>query len=679
MKLQTLSYVLIISIIPFLLFSQSNSDMELIKSLPYKKKLKYADDAFAYGNYFQAMDLYKSFLAERPDDNELLYKVAYCYMEARDYKNADAYFTKAIAKGNTEAKTYYYKALMLNKQAKYNDARNTYAKAVKKNVSPWSEMAKEKIKSCDFAEELLKDPVNFEITHLERPVNGPFTEYAPRVYDNEFYYSSLNTDSLLNQEFRNENNKNFSRIYKRLSSEDQSWEAIKPLSSPFNGSDFHSGNYTLSADGKRAYFTKCQDEGNANVTCKIYLCVNTDGTWSNAIELSSGVNASKANNTHPALGGKSGDNDILYFTSDREEGQGGNDIYFAEVDENGKATNVTNLGSSINTSGNEKTPFYDAENELLYFSSDFHLGMGGFDNFRTNGSLSEWKKPENLGYPINSSADDQFFVQGEDRNTYYFVSNRPGIIGLKSETCCDDIFMAKDLFIPDFVVKGEIIEKLDSTTTTSLKGVTVTVYSIENDKETLFAIDSNNNKSSYFHSLSAGNNYMVEFKKQGYFTIKEYINTTDLFESDTFVVDATLEKIRKDKSYSLSNIYYAYNSSELNEDSKKTLDQLYVILSENEHLKFELSSHTDSIGSTSYNQRLSQKRAKTCVDYLHKKGIDQSQLIAKGYGESQPIAPNSKPGGKDNPEGRAKNRRTEYRVIGEMEYSGDQIILESGK
>ncbi|MEX2590546.1 MAG: OmpA family protein [Chitinophagales bacterium] len=391
------------------------------------------------------------------------------------------------------------------------------------------------------------------------------------------------------------------------------------------------------------------------------------------------MNASKSNNTHPAVAESEGDFDILYFSSDRNDGEGGYDIYYAEVGENGKVNSVNNLGPVINTSGNEKTPLYYAEHGLLYFSSDMHPGLGGFDNFSAEGSLQEWTEPVNLGYPINSSADDQFYAPGEDRRSYYFVSNRPGIIGLKSETCCDDIFMAKDLFVPDFAVKGKIKEQVDSTTTSPLKGVDIAIYSVENGKRALFAIDSNKNLTSYFHNLKAGKDFEMEFKKQGYFTFTESIQTKGVFESDTFEVDATLEKIRKDKSYTLSNIYYAYNSAELNEASKETLDQLYTILSENESLIFELSSHTDSIGSAGYNQRLSQKRAQACVDYLLEKGVSKDQLIAKGYGESQPIAPNTKPDGSDNPEGRAMNRRTEYKVIGEFEFEGDQVLFKEGQ
>ena len=336
---------------------------------------------------------------------------------------------------------------------------------------------------------------------------------------------------------------------------------------------------------------------------------------------------------------------------------------------------MQNLGAPINTSGNEKTPFYNAKKELLYFSSDLHLGLGGYDNFSAAKTDNGWATPINLGYPINSSADDQFYATGENKKTYYFVSNRPGIIGLKSETCCDDIFRAKDLFIPVFAVEGSILEQIDTNTTKPLEGVTIAIYDVTDGGKSLVSIDSVRTDS-YIQPLKAERKYIVEYKKPGYFTINEDISTLGIEESDTFSTDVAMEKIRKDKSYTLSNIYYAYNSAELNEDSKETLDLLYTILQDNEGLVFELSSHTDSIGSKGYNERLSQKRAQACVDYLLEKGISEDQLIAKGYGESKPIAPNTNSDGTDNPEGRAKNRRTEYRIIGELKHTGDEIIFD---
>jgi OOP family OmpA-OmpF porin len=678
MKFNTIIIATLLAGISLSTFAQEEESVldtprDPLEGLSYKKRLKYADEAFEYGNYFQALDLYKSFLEERPGSNQLYYKIGYCYMEARDYKSAEKYLSQAIESGNTDAQTYYYKALMLNQQGKYDAAQSTYSKAMQKGESPWSEWAKKKRKACDFAKEQVKDSVNYKITHLEQPINGPYTDYAPKVFNQNLYYSSLNTDSILNQQFYRENKKHYSRIYMSTKLGDN-WVQGEPLSYPINGSDFHSGNYALTSDGNRVYFTKCQDEGNANVTCKIYQSTKKGGIWSEPIELGSGVNASKANNTHPAVA-EGEDFDILYFSSDRDNGQGGYDIYSAEVGENGKISNVQNLGATINTSGDEKTPFYNAQKELLYFTSNLHLGLGGFDNFSTEKTEEGWATPVNLGYPINSSADDQFYATGENKKTYYFVSNRPGIIGLKSETCCDDIFKAKDLFIPVFAVEGNLLEQVDSNTTKPLQGVTIAVYDVTNGSRTLVSMDTVSSDS-YIRPLKAERKYEVEYKKPGYFAINKDISTMGIEESDTFSTDVAFEKIRKDKSYTLSNIYYAYNSSELNEDSKETLDLLYTILQDNESLVFELSSHTDSIGSKGYNERLSQKRAQACVDYLLEKGISEDQLIAKGYGESKPIAPNTSSDGTDNPEGRAKNRRTEYRIIGELDHKGDEIIFD---
>src|SRR5690554_4131208 len=217
MKFNSLILILAVAILPSLVFAQEEQPAEKadpLKGLSYKKKLKYADAAYAYGNYFQALAVYKNLLEERAANNTLLFKLAYCYMDARDYKNALSYFSQALSTGKTDAETHYFLGLMENKSANYANAISAYGEALKKNTAPWSDLAKERIKSCEYALELIKDSLDFQITHLNSPINGPYTEYAPKVIDNYLYYSSLNTDSILNQEFYQENKKTFSRIYK---------------------------------------------------------------------------------------------------------------------------------------------------------------------------------------------------------------------------------------------------------------------------------------------------------------------------------------------------------------------------------------------------------------------------------------------------------------------------------
>lgn len=318
-------------------------------------------------------------------------------------------------------------------------------------------------------------------------------------------------------------------------------------------------------------------------------------------------------------------------------------------------------------------PFYYEKSSSLYFSSNGHKGLGGFDIFYAKGSKSEYEATVNGGYPLNSSADDTYFTTGEDKKTYYLVSNRPGIIGLKSETCCDDIFKAYNNFIPEFAVAGDFISKLNDATS-PLSGVKVIITDVTDGKETVVSKDSVN-ATSYIFKLKPEKKYNIKYQAKDHFPEYVSVSTVGLEDSDTFTYNITLNKIVKNKAYTLAQIYYDYKSAVLREESKVVLDTLYAMLIENPELVIELSSHTDSIGSDSYNDKLSQGRAESCANYLFSKGIPKDRVVAKGYGERVPVAPNSLPNRKDNPEGRQKNRRTEYKIIGELKNKDDKIIF----
>ncbi len=336
-----------------------------------------------------------------------------------------------------------------------------------------------------------------------------------------------------------------------------------------------------------------------------------------------------------------------------------------------------NLGRTVNTEQDEMTPYFDISSNTLYFSSNGHVGLGGFDIYKTEGFRRRWQDPKNLGHPINSSVDDLYYHLRNEREGY-FVSNRPGVIALKNETCCDDIFSFRYKEILRFAVTGFVYDKAD-TTQTPLSDAVVTLYGLnemEGDtattqkyEEILLDTDSitGENDTAYFFNLKPGKRYRLSAVKDSYLVGKRSISTINRDTSDTMQINIPIKKIQKQESFIVENIYYDFDKATLKDESKPGLDSLIMFLEDNPQLIVEISAHTDSIGSKRYNQRLSQKRAESVVDYLVNQGIDTARLKAKGYGESQPIAPNTKPDGSDNPKGRAKNRRTEFKILGEME------------
>lgn len=647
--------------------------------LPYKHKVKYAEKHLEAGNYYEAQDLYKGLNAKKPEDLKVMYKWADAYRMARDYKAAEAGYKLVL--DNDAAKypdAQYYYAMMLQMNGKYNEAKAAYDKYISDKGGSGDKAtlkyAQLQADACAWA--ATAAPVTYNVTHLEPPVNHNKTDYSPRVYGDKLYFASLNDDSLLNKGL-SKDGKMYSRAYSATLT-GNSWGQVTPLPQPLNAVDKHAGNVSLTADGKRAYLTICEATAENSVSCKIYVSSqDANGVWSKPKALGTSVNAEGSDNSHPFVAKTENGADVLYFSSNRKGGKGGYDIYKVEVKHSGTAGSASNLDAPINTEWDEITPsFYERKN-LLFFSSNGRIGFGGYDNYASAlGEDGKYAEPENLGSPVNSPADDMGYTAGEDKKNFYFVSNRVGIIGDKSETCCDDIFKAENTFKPTLAVSGDIIQRIDSTEQNPLTGARVELYDITDGIPKLVYADSLGGKSNFFYPLEVDKKYSLKFSKKEHFTAHHTISTMDLEENDTMNYNATLDKIIINKTYKLSKIFYEYNSAKLTKDSEATLDTLYLLLSENPDIQIELSAHTDSIGSDSYNLELSQARAQSCADYLVAKGISLERIQPKGYGRSQPVAPNSN-GKKDNPEGRALNRRTEFKVLdGGLKQKGDKIIFD---
>lgn len=641
--------------------------------LPYKHKVKYAEKHLEAGNYFDAQELYQGLNAKKPEDLKVLYKLAESYRLARDYNAAEAGYKLVI--DNDAAKypdAMYYYGLMLQMNGKYTEAKAAFDGYTGGDKTLTSN-AKLQSEACTWA--LSATQVEYKIQHLSPPVNRNKTEYAPSVVGNTLYFSSLNDDEVLNTGI-SVPGKVHSHGYSATWSGTE-WTNVKPLPQPLNAAGKHSGNVSFSPDGKRVYLTICEAVTESQVTCKIHVSTQDDkGVWSKPKPLGTGVNAEGSDNTHPVVAKTENNADVLYFSSNRGGGKGGYDIYRVEVKLTGTAGTAVNLDAPINTEWDEITPSFYGRKNQLFFSSNGRLGFGGFDNYAAElGADGKFAEPVNLGTPVNSSADDMGYTAGEDKKHFYFVSNRVGIIGDKSATCCDDIFKAENTFKPTLAIGGEIIQRIDSTEQNPLEGVRIEVYDITDGIPKLVYADSSGGKT-FLYPLEVDKNYSLKFSKKDHFTAHHTVSTMDLEKNDTMNYTATLDKIIVNKSYKLSKIFYEYKSAKLTPESEATLDTLYTLLIENPEIVIELSAHTDSIGSDSYNLELSDARAKSCADYLVAKGLDPARVMPKGYGRNVPVAPNSI-AGKDNPDGRALNRRTEFKVLaGKLVQKGDKIVFE---
>ncbi len=409
------------------------------KDMSWKKHYKLAEKLYEKAQYAEAAGHYKKAWLKKPKKHFLVYRAGLCYRIVKDYLNAvDAFqHVKDLYKKYPKAGLYYADAL--KQVGRYSEAERAYANFIGTYRGPDKKQlalqVERKIKGCRLGlEELAKLEQSggavAEIEHLDYHVNSPQTEFAPIPYsDRILYFSSTRSGR--------------AQIY-RAEKLGNSWsKATLPATFPQIAED-HYGNGFFSPDHKRFFFTQCKSVeswGGLTTRCAIYVIHRVGATWSLPMRLRDYINLNDATTTQPFVF-HTDTEEVVIFSSNRPGGEGGMDLWYMSRPLSSESMDFSvpvNLGPSINTPGNEITPWYDAENELLYFASDSYLSLGGYDIFRVKGSLGKWGKVENAGMPVNSPADDMYYVEVPGGKGAYLVSNRTAG-EQKLSTTDEDIF-----------------------------------------------------------------------------------------------------------------------------------------------------------------------------------------------------------------------------------------------
>ncbi len=534
---------------------------------------------------------------------------------------------------------------------KYLDFKDDDPKKYSKDFEFFQSNASQMIRYARVYDDLKKNIVPFD----PKPVPGictPKDEYLGIITpdDAQMYFIRRGTVASFGQAYQSD--KLVEQFCCSHRGKDGNFSEGEKLPAPFNTYD-NQGGATVSIDNQHMYFTIGKDEGGEMPNFDIYYCDKVDGEWGEIKNCGYPINDPKAWDSQPTI---SADGKTLYFASDRPGGFGGSDIWMSHKKADGKWDVPVNLGPKINTKGEEKTPFIHSDSETLYFSSDGLPGVGGQDIFYVRkDDKGNWEDPKNIGIPINTPSDDLGFFVSTDGHYGYFASNlhqkNPGMGGydIYSFELYEKARPQKVAFI-----QGDL--KLSEGHTAGK--VKMEIKSTNSKTKTDVVLDTLTGHYAAVVNMKKKEDFIITIKEPGAAFSSQLVSADSVSAKPT-VFDMDVKQAVAGSAYTLNNIYYRSNSAELEGRSKIVLEEFAAYLKENPGIRIEIYGHTDNVGNAQSNQSLSADRALTVYENLEKMGVAKTQLAAfKGFGATVPVADNSTEAG------RAKNRRTEFFVVG---------------
>jgi outer membrane protein OmpA-like peptidoglycan-associated protein/tetratricopeptide (TPR) repeat protein len=660
--LNTIVKRILLLLIASTLLSQAHSQTD--------KRLILADQYFAEGEYFTAAGLYEQFLnpavKEKPKSDfplnskknaqgrigtyvnrtDIQYKQAESYRLANYWMKASGLYKECFEKDAAKysAALYWY-AVCQRSTGNYAASEESINRFLNENgaSNPYRQEAEREKKILQFIQSQLTRPdsILYHVKKIETSFGNEKGVFAPAAgLGNQFMITSTQTDSVVAPGINPNHNRLF---YSALTN--GTLQNIQPVI--IEGADtlLNQGAASISANGNYLYFTQWTKE-NGQVLSSIYYAIKNENGWGKPIFLNS-VNQKGYSSKQPFC---SGDGKYLFFASDRTGGKGNFDIWYAPLQADGTTDAPVNAGVVLNTAENELAPFYHSSSNTLIFSSDRMPGMGGYDLFMSNGTETIWKTPENMGYPVNSSRDDVYFFAAEKGtvfNNAFFSSDRGSECCLATYTVSKSpkkrmiAGVIRDCRDNEPVADAEVIMK-------DALGKTVRTTTGIDGKYT-FELAGNNQQHQFFVSKEKYSEKTADMIVEGK---NETHWLTDTLYNGTLCIDKKLVI----KVENVVTVYFDFDKSQLKERGVAQLDSIYNVLAENVTATIQISGYTDGLGTAEYNKVLSDKRAKTCADYLIGKGIDTNRISFESFGACCPIEMELI-NGRDNPDGRSMNRR----------------------
>ncbi|WP_214227985.1 OmpA family protein [Pedobacter sp. B4-66] len=617
--------------------------------------LKRADQLYAQYKYANAASIYLKLADTKKPKLTVLERLADCYQKMNDYEAAENWYARVVNFPDSKAENLINYGAVLKSNSRYTEAKKVL-KSYAEKTGDLKRVGNE-IAGCDSALVWMANPTAHKIKN-EIQINSTLADFGVFPIGDKIYYTAEPTQELLKWKDGRTGNP-FLKIYTANRLADNGLSSKQIDKSVYNDENYHVGPIISNQKGNVFYVTRTypgkageisKESGTKFRTNNLELYFYTANNGKYEVTPFPYNDVKKYSVGHAAL---SQDEKTLYFVSDMPGGLGGTDIWYCELQSDGNWGKPQNSGPSINTSQNEMFPNVAADG-TLYYSSDGLPGMGGLDVFWTKGAKSNWSKPVNLRFPVNSPGDDFAFITNftnENEVMGYLSSNRKGGVGN------DDIYSFSNIK-PKMILalKGVTVNKK---TGEILEAATVTLYA--NGRQIL-AKQSSKMDGTFFFELTKGTDYTVLGQKEKFYSDSATVSTKGLTKSDTLSVTLRLEPLFEiGKTIAIQNIHYDFDKDNIRKDAAKILDELVRTLRDNPTLEIELGSHTDSRGIDIYNLDLSQRRARSVVNYLVSRGISRTRLTAKGYGETQ-LLNRCGNGVKCSAAEHQANRRTEFKI-----------------
>ena len=640
---------LVPSLIVFLLFITLNLEAQNDNKKEIRKIEPKAKEYFRIEEYHRARPLYLKLDSLSPNNGEYNFRIGVCYLNDYDKSRALPFFERAVRFGYEEEHLDMYLGRSYH-LSHYFDTAITYYEKYKTHLQSKGDeegmLSKidKYIEECKNGSVFVKKPVDVRIENLGVKMNTIYPDYVPVISaDEEILIFTSRQPNSTGGEVEFETGHYYEDIY---ISEKEDGEWTNPTKMGFGiNTEKHDASIGLSPDGQKLFVYRSNEA--AQFSGDIYVSNLKGNVWSTPEKMPTPINSE---GWEPSAS-ITPDEKTIFFTSDREGGQGGTDIWYARQLPSGDWARPQNLGEGVNTEFDEDGPFIHPDGKTLYFSSRGHNTMGGYDIFKTeyDEENDSWSKPENLGYPVNTADDDIYFVLSADGTRAYFSSHR------------EDTYGEKDLYVAHLPVKSIVIIQFKGHVyrKDTEEPVAATITITDNETQSIVGVTNSNSFNGRFTTiLPPRKNYNINVDLPDYLFYSENINIPDQIEYFEVSKEIYLEPIKQEGSVTtMRNIFFLPGESQLRVESEIELNNLYRKLMEDEEVEVEIAAHTDNQNESVVNKLLSQARAQTVMDYLVDKGVENERLFPVGYGDAFPIASNL------TEEGRAKNRRLEIITI----------------